>query len=100
MAQAYEHAHELYPDCDSWCLAWPRRLGWVVEHVQQHMPDVLCLQEVDHWDQLRATLQPFGCVYVRSRVLRSARAPKPGPGLLVPFWAFWFWGWRGGARAG
>ena len=42
--QAHEHAHELYPDTPEWCLSWPRRVAWMVEHVRSHMPDVLCLQ--------------------------------------------------------
>ncbi|KXZ51195.1 hypothetical protein GPECTOR_13g682 [Gonium pectorale] len=57
---AHTHAAELYPQTHPDCLAWPGRLAAVVRHVREQRPDVLCLQEVDDWQGVRAALAALG----------------------------------------
>lgn len=58
--QAFEHARDLYPQSPPQCLAWQHRLPLVVAHVRRWRPHVLCLQEVDHHDQLAHELGALG----------------------------------------
>ncbi len=41
-------------------LAWERRWALVEREVGALLPDVLCLQEVDRWEEVRAALAPLG----------------------------------------
>lgn len=58
----------LYQHCDPGVLLWDFRLPNLLQEIQQHDADVLCLQEVqqDHYEtQLKPALQELGyqCVY-------------------------------------
>jgi len=57
---AHQHQEELYRDIPNWVLDWRRRLQLLVAEVLSHHPDVLCLQEVDHFNDIRAALEPHG----------------------------------------
>lgn len=54
---------ELYPTCPREFLSWRYRWRLIKNEIQHHRPDVVCLQEVDRFDQIQAELDPIGCVF-------------------------------------
>lgn len=57
---AYEHAYNLYPRLERSLLAWKRRLPQIIAEIRRQDPDVICLQEVDKFLDLKAALGPLG----------------------------------------
>ncbi|KAL4425811.1 hypothetical protein ABPG75_009827 [Micractinium tetrahymenae] len=57
---AHEHAAELYSSAPHFSLRWSYRSGLILREILHHRPDVVCLQEVDHFRQMQEELQPHG----------------------------------------
>ncbi|GMH37741.1 hypothetical protein BSKO_05614 [Bryopsis sp. KO-2023] len=57
---ALKHARELYPHVPRWCLEWNRRWQMILEDIKEQSPDILCLQEVDHFAQVSEALAKEG----------------------------------------
>ncbi|KAG1676634.1 hypothetical protein FOA52_008763 [Chlamydomonas sp. UWO 241] len=59
---AFEHAANLYRSTPHFCLAWAYRLPRLVHEVSVWKPAVICLQEVDRFDDLALGLGQLGYV--------------------------------------
>ncbi|CAD7704921.1 unnamed protein product [Ostreobium quekettii] len=57
---AHKHVEDLYPNCPREFLSWRYRWRLIRNEIQYHRPDVVCLQEVDRFDQIQAELDPMG----------------------------------------
>ncbi|KDD76993.1 hypothetical protein H632_c46p4, partial [Helicosporidium sp. ATCC 50920] len=57
---AQEHAHKLYRSQLPGVLSWPRRRRSLVGELRDLDADVICLQEVEHFAQLRHDLRALG----------------------------------------
>lgn len=57
---AKEHQRELYSTVPWSALDWNRRKSLIVKEVDQWKPDVVCLQEVDHYNELADALAKKG----------------------------------------
>jgi mRNA deadenylase 3'-5' endonuclease subunit Ccr4 len=75
LAEAYarEHAGDLYTSVPRAALAWPARLRLLAAEVAHFAPDVVCLQEVDRWDDLAAALGAAG--YAGAHAARTGDRP-------------------------
>lgn len=62
--QAFEHAQDLYRDVHRSLLDFNNRIAKISMEVQQLMPDVLSLQEVDRPDDFVYNLSKLGWVAV------------------------------------
>ena len=60
MMQAIGHAGELYKAVPKWCLAWEHRRAGLLAEIAHWQPDLLCLQEVDHWEDFQHELGLHG----------------------------------------
>ena len=60
--QATAHGELLYQQVPSWCLKWNYRWPGLLAEIVHYKPDVMSLQEVDHFDELAARLEPLGYV--------------------------------------
>lgn len=58
--QAQSHQGELYRRTPPEQLDWARRWGLMAAEIQHHAPDLVCLQEVDHWDSVAADMSQLG----------------------------------------
>ena len=58
--QATAHGELLYQQVPSWCLKWNYRWPGLLAEIVHYKPDVMSLQEVDHFDELAARLEPLG----------------------------------------
>jgi len=56
-----------YYYCPSWALDWNYRKWKLLMEMLEYNPDVLCLQEVDHWEFWDEELQRFGYTGVYQR---------------------------------
>ncbi|EFJ41831.1 hypothetical protein VOLCADRAFT_119579 [Volvox carteri f. nagariensis] len=59
-AQAHYFAHKLYGDVPRHYLDWHHRLRLLVEEIRYWAPDVVCLQEVQHYNELEPELRAAG----------------------------------------
>eukprot|EP00928_Gymnodinium_smaydae_P023167 TRINITY_DN19222_c0_g2_i1.p1 TRINITY_DN19222_c0_g2~~TRINITY_DN19222_c0_g2_i1.p1 ORF type:complete len:446 (+),score=35.33 TRINITY_DN19222_c0_g2_i1:70-1407(+) len=41
-------------------LLWERRMPMLLDEIRLYSPDIICLQEVDHFDEIKASLQSSG----------------------------------------
>ncbi|KAK9839382.1 hypothetical protein WJX84_005965 [Apatococcus fuscideae] len=57
---AIGHAGELYKAVPRWCLAWEHRRAGLLAEIFHWQPDLLCLQEVDHWEDFQQELGEHG----------------------------------------
>ena len=62
--QAHEHARELYRAVPPFSLKWKQRSAHITEEIKFWMPDVICLQEVDHPEDFVNSLGPLGYAWV------------------------------------
>jgi mRNA deadenylase 3'-5' endonuclease subunit Ccr4 len=79
-AYAQEHARELYSAVPWAALEWGARAGLIAREVAHWSPDVVCLQEVDHYPHLERLLKPHG--------YKGTFTPRTGgrPDGLAMFW--------------
>ena len=57
---AEQHAGELYRAVHPGLLTWTYRLPQLLREIASHQADLLCLQEVDHPEQLQPGLAHLG----------------------------------------
>lgn len=57
---AMMHSAELYPRTPFRLLSWQHRWPLIRKEIKTWRPDVLCLQEVDHYSQIREALSALG----------------------------------------
>ena len=57
---AQEHCRELYSAVPWVALEWNTRAAMIAKEVEYWGPDVVCFQEVDHFEQLQGLLKPHG----------------------------------------
>ncbi|WIA36447.1 hypothetical protein OEZ86_007754 [Tetradesmus obliquus] len=57
---AQSHQGELYRGTHPECLHWPRRWGMMRQEIADLAPDVVCLQAIDHWDEMSRDLYAMG----------------------------------------
>ncbi|CAM6088164.1 unnamed protein product [Calypogeia fissa] len=57
---AFEHYNEMYYHIPNWLMNWDRRRATLVEELGRFSPDVMCLQEVDKYDDLHREFQRMG----------------------------------------
>ena len=60
--QATAHGELLYQQVPTWCLKWNYRWPGLLAEIVHYKPDVMSLQEVDHFEELAARLEPLGWV--------------------------------------
>lgn len=79
-AYAQEHARALYSAVPWAALEWGARAGLIAREVAHWSPDVVCLQEVDHYPHLARLLKPHG--------YKGTFTPRTGgrPDGLALFW--------------
>uniref|UniRef100_A0A1D2ADJ9 Endonuclease/exonuclease/phosphatase domain-containing protein n=1 Tax=Auxenochlorella protothecoides TaxID=3075 RepID=A0A1D2ADJ9_AUXPR len=77
---AHEFGAHLYRGTSAHELAWDRRCAAFLKEIEAHSPDVLCLQEVDHFTQLKRELAARG---YQGRYLKRTGARVDG---LAIFW--------------
>lgn len=77
---AREYSKDLYSNVPWSVLAWDKRARLVAREVAHYKPDIVCFQEVDHYEQLRDLLQQHG--YTGSYVQRTGGRPDG----LATFW--------------
>ena len=58
--QATAHGELLYQQVPHWCLNWNYRWPGLLAEIVHYKPDVMSLQEVDHFDELASRLGPLG----------------------------------------
>jgi mRNA deadenylase 3'-5' endonuclease subunit Ccr4 len=59
--QATTHRADLYPDTPHEHLDWQgHRLPSIISEISELQPDVLCLQEVEQFDEIQEALAPHG----------------------------------------
>jgi hypothetical protein len=77
---AADHAAELYSTVPGQAIEWPRRAALLAAEVAHWRPDVVCMQEVDHFADLEAALGAHG--------YSGAYAQRTGGRLdgLATFW--------------
>lgn len=51
-----------YVQCEPRCLQWPLRRWRIIEELIRYSPDIICLQEVDHFDILDRALGSVGYI--------------------------------------
>ena len=69
--------HDNFVRCPSTALHWRTRRYRMLEEIVRHRPDVVCLQEVDHFQFLQRSLAPLG--------FQGLFLPKPdSPCLYLP----------------
>jgi len=54
------HRKELYPDLPGYLLEWKERIKKIVEEIKRWKPDVINMQEVDRYEEIRSKLNNFG----------------------------------------
>jgi len=57
---AQDHAGDLYPQAPAWCLQWEHRISLILHDIAGWSPDVVCLQEVDRYQDLAAVMAQRG----------------------------------------
>lgn len=57
---ATAHGELLYQQVPTWCLKWNYRWPGLLAEIVHYKPDVMSLQEVDHFDELASRLEPLG----------------------------------------
>lgn len=57
---AHEHAAELYNSSPRYALEWGYRRRLIEAEISEYLPDVVCLQEVDHFRELQQGLEEQG----------------------------------------
>ncbi|KAL6756155.1 hypothetical protein V8C86DRAFT_118210 [Haematococcus lacustris] len=57
---ARNHAKKLYPDAPAYCLSWRHRFPLLVKELLHWGPDIVCLQEVQHFEDLQEELSQAG----------------------------------------
>jgi mRNA deadenylase 3'-5' endonuclease subunit Ccr4 len=77
---AREYSKDLYSNVPWSVLAWDKRVRLVAKEVAHYKPDIVCFQEVDHYEHLRDLLQEHG--YTGSYVQRTGGRPDG----LATFW--------------
>ena len=56
-----DHLSDAFPLVDKDCLKWENRKTLILEHILQKSPDIICLEEVDHFtDWFQPELAKFG----------------------------------------
>lgn len=60
VSQATAHGELLYQQVPTWCLKWNYRWPGLLAEIVHYKPDVMSLQEVDHFDELASRLEPLG----------------------------------------
>lgn len=58
--QAHVHAQELYKSVPRWCMDWKYRQRLLLLEIEIQRPDILALQEVDHFLDLQGPLEAMG----------------------------------------
>ena len=58
--QATAHGELLYQQVPTWCLKWNYRWPGLLAEIVHYKPDVMSLQEVDHFEELAQRLEPLG----------------------------------------
>lgn len=58
--QALSYASDLYRHTPRWCLQRTSRLPGVLREVGLWRPDIVCMQEVDGWQELEAGMRNLG----------------------------------------
>ena len=61
-AYANEHARELYSSVPDECLCWSSRSRLLEKEISHWSPDIVCLQEVDHFKDIERLLRPHGYI--------------------------------------
>eukprot|EP00198_Chlamydomonas_reinhardtii_P009451 XP_001698788.1 predicted protein [Chlamydomonas reinhardtii] len=74
LADTYAHhfASKLYRDVPRRCLEWPARRSLLLAEIRHWAPDVVCLQEVQHYHELEPEMRAAG----RSDRLRACSATE------------------------
>ena len=54
------HKQQLYRAVPDWCLHWPHRITQLLAEILHWLPDVICLQEIDHPEDFTGALAPLG----------------------------------------
>ena len=80
--QALEHARELYYAIHPSLLSWEYRLPSLLRELEAHGADIMCLQEVDHAEDLQRELGHLG---YGPAALHHARSPEVLPGQYVQY---------------
>lgn len=77
---AQEHCRELYSAVPWVALEWSKRAEMIAKEVEHWSPDVVCFQEVDHFEHLKGLLKPHG--------YKGVYAARTGgrPDGLAMFW--------------
>ncbi|DBA69494.1 TPA: hypothetical protein ACH3X2_012770 [Trebouxia sp. C0005] len=57
---ATAHGELLYQQVPTWCLKWNYRWPGLLAEIVHYKPDVMSLQEVDHFAELASRLEPLG----------------------------------------
>ncbi|GAB4817059.1 hypothetical protein N2152v2_004105 [Parachlorella kessleri] len=57
---AHEHSRELYSSSPRYALEWGYRGRLIMREIGEYQPDVVCLQEVDHFRELQMGLEEQG----------------------------------------
>ncbi|PNG99716.1 Carbon catabolite repressor protein 4 6 [Tetrabaena socialis] len=62
LADAYAHhfAAKLYRDVPRGCLDWSARRSLLIAEIKHWAPDVVCLQEVQHYHELESEMREAG----------------------------------------
>ena len=59
-AQVHAHTADLYTLAPSWCLQWEHRMSLVLQELRHWTPDVVALQEVDHFKEMQEHMAAMG----------------------------------------
>jgi len=62
LSQALGTGNDNFVKCPSQALEWPTRRFRMIEEIAQHNADVICLQEIDHFNFFRKALATLGYV--------------------------------------
>jgi len=76
-------ASDAFPRVAAEHLAWEYRKPLIIAEIMRADPDIVCLQEVDHFDDLKAILLPKYRGYFKSKGINASQPSRDGGAI---FW--------------